>query len=981
MNESRAFECIRHRKFIGPPVEGMHPVKVASQAGCERLCTLKIDCQGFVYNLYRNCYLKSDPLGELRVDNPIHQTVSCRMTSRSRCTMENISSAMPPGSKALRKYIRLVYGRGAGWQAAPSWNWSHIDYIHFNYLPGALRRLCSWKLDRPERQGDVFHKTDFGGLFSPPESLWHYRHEKLCTGDEASKGGARGPPRVLDGTWREVSHVYVKHSLERKAVYMYAARGSGLWYYTGKTIIVSDHYDLALHVNMKAVYERLDAQAGRGRGGPEGVSVACFDILRRQGFHTVIFDKHVDWASADMTESGKCVHSFYVTEIINIRQSPVVRSCPPEPVQFYARGWNGSESCHCVANTPNTWTTNHIHDARSVWPYAWVQCADSRVPTARMQKASDRQGDRTVCASDDGGTCYSHEGVERAGNALHPATCKEMFVESASPLYSAQQQRWGTQPFVLRRAAGRGPTCLRDPHLWRQLVQAIESESQPAACSRDWNPGVKISHHRPKGVEPLVGYDSALLAFCTPSERALAISTSCMGCSHSGISAKCAAAGFNVLRLTDGWTMCLNAIWLVCALRGWLPGQHREGNAGRITFATAPAAIDGGSLTTSSVYAGRQDAWPCRSHSNGKVECDGSRYPVGDVTLTEMCLIARFCRNGDSIFGLQRNGTFTCDFDAHAARTILQSPIQKEATHLAQSWWMDYTQHHPDSLARAHGQGPWLWPGGHAGIALPHCRRVEILHIPKASGQALLSALDQARAPFCYTETWCDRGGLRRIGGSQGCGCKPCSESELETIGVHERRFGAGEGSFGRGNPHTLYLSIIREPTSWLKSLVAHTCREEPSLRECHSGRIDEWYQGPHHEHSPLHRFFGFVTWYHTLDLQSHLLEGIFAARNWMICTLEQRDTIISVLEVVLGRALPRKLVADAHAFKALPVNFTSDLSAGRYSHLYHADAALYAHVARSGGCIYRMRNLWQRQLSKLLTTLPSLHANVTIAN
>jgi hypothetical protein len=242
-----------------------------------------------------------------------------------------------------------------------------------------------------------------------------------------------------------------------------------------------------------------------------------------------------------------------------------------------------------------------------------------------------------------------------------------------------------------------------------------------------------------------------------------------------------------------------------------------------------------------------------------------------------------------------------------------------------------------------------------------------MIHIPKTSGQAVLSALDEARAPFCYTETWCAQGGLARNGGKQGCGCKPCSEpSGLETIGVHERRFGAGEGSFGGGNPHTLYLSIVREPTSFLKSLVSHTCREEPTMRQCHTGQIDDWYREPHHRHFPHHRFFGFVDWFHTPDLQSHLLDGIFAAQNWVICTLEHRSTILDVLEVAANRSLSRTVV-DAHPSKGVPPNFTSYLDAGRFAHLYHVDAALYAHISRSGGCIHRLGDDWRQELRQVM--------------
>ena len=317
-------QCMKDTMLNGPGIDGMHPVKVASNAECANLCGLKSTCEGWVYNRYRNCYLKRQPIGHFAADDPLHGSVSCRVLQRPLCTLRNIRAAMPVGSRALRKYVRSVYGRGAWKHAVHSWNWSQIEYIHFRHLPLSLRTSCSWRISQPKQRGEIFRKDDFAALYSPPNSLWQYQHERLCTGDEASKGGPRTAPLVLaEGSWREVTHVYIKHSLERKAVYHYSARGSGLWYHTGKTLVVSDHYDLALYTNMTTAYDRLDASHGRGRGGPEGVSASCFNILRRRGFHTVIFDHHVDWAKADMTETGRCVHSYYVTEIINIRHEMV----------------------------------------------------------------------------------------------------------------------------------------------------------------------------------------------------------------------------------------------------------------------------------------------------------------------------------------------------------------------------------------------------------------------------------------------------------------------------------------------------------------------------------------------------------------------------------------------------------------------------------------------------------------------------------
>jgi len=181
--------------------------------------------------------------------------------------------------------------------------------------------------------------------------------------------------------------VYVKHVLERTAIYHYAARGSGLWYFTGKTLVVSDHFDLAQCTGHEPLFHRMNAQHGRGRGGPEGTLKLVFGILRRQGFESVILANHVDWAQHDMAESGKCQRSLYVTEIVNIRHSwaplGVNRSCPPQPSTAYAYGWiSARKPCRCVKNTPVDRATDHFRDGRALWPYAWVECEQSSASLA-----------------------------------------------------------------------------------------------------------------------------------------------------------------------------------------------------------------------------------------------------------------------------------------------------------------------------------------------------------------------------------------------------------------------------------------------------------------------------------------------------------------------------------------------------------------------------------------------------------------------
>ena len=43
-----------------------------------------------------------------------------------------------------------------------------------------------------------------------------------------------------------------------------------------------------------------------------------------------------------------------------------------------------------------------------------------------------------------------------------------------------------------------------------------------------------------------------------------------------GIAAGCAQTNLNIMRVAQGWSMCMNLEWLLCATRGLLPGMGDE---------------------------------------------------------------------------------------------------------------------------------------------------------------------------------------------------------------------------------------------------------------------------------------------------------------------------------------------------------------------------------------------------------------------
>jgi hypothetical protein len=270
------------------------------------------------------------------------------------------------------------------------------------------------------------------------------------------------------------------------------------------------------------------------------------------------------------------------------------------------------------------------------------------------------------------------------------------------------------------------------------------------------------------------------------------------------------------------------------------------------------------------------------------------------------------------------------------------------------------------------------WPFGRADEILPHCRHVEIVHTPKTSGISLMADLVSMNASFCYTETNCYFGGLANhsVPTRQRCGCLTCNAGwkRKEFIGVHERQFGGA----GRANPTTLYLAMLREPSSWFQSSLLEACSNPPpwrnrSLDECVSGNFTNWFRpGVPWQERPL------VNWYNTPDYQSRMIDGIFGAPNYVVCVMNKRHLLRRVLATVMRRPFYsmswlNKKSAKAYHLKAL--NWSD------YKHLYKKDATLYAQLkATPTGCFARLAPRWKR-LWPLKPLLGSAFRNVTPAS
>ena len=256
-------------------------------------------------------------------------------TSTTVCTLANISEALPPGSSALRFYLGRVYGNSTlPGNAEATWSWARVQFVWSQHLPRELNEHCVWSRG-PTGRGSVFHLSAHGSAteasrtplpqYAPAGALWVYNYDEIALMGRSrahlSSSGTTSMPRLRDPRlphhdtagderddglssndgeyserWVEVTHVFVRDQREKHGMFMYAARGSGLWYFTGKTrVLVSDGDGprtqggraASRYLHAAAAAAASDDSAHRRGGADAGASVeeACVRQVRREPPH------------------------------------------------------------------------------------------------------------------------------------------------------------------------------------------------------------------------------------------------------------------------------------------------------------------------------------------------------------------------------------------------------------------------------------------------------------------------------------------------------------------------------------------------------------------------------------------------------------------------------------------------------------------------------------------------------------------------
>ena len=260
------------------------------------------------------------------------------MWNATFCDVSRIARVLTPNSLALKMYLDRVYGDAQCNHIAMqrSWHWETVEFIWLQYLPANIFAECSFA-GIAHGPGSLFHSPhSTSNAWAINGALW--ANGALSAGEPHDWGGPRHPPRILSSRWVEVTHRSFPRGgqLERQALWLYHANGSGLWYRTGPTFSVSDVADLGIWLrtadNNSYSWRKSDVLEKATR------------LLRLRGYETIEFRFHVD-----MMEP-----TAYKHELLGLRapyplRPGQVETCPPDMTM--RRGWGGrEESCVCEAS-------------------------------------------------------------------------------------------------------------------------------------------------------------------------------------------------------------------------------------------------------------------------------------------------------------------------------------------------------------------------------------------------------------------------------------------------------------------------------------------------------------------------------------------------------------------------------------------------------------------------------------------------------
>ena len=222
---------------------------------------------------------------------------------------------------ANANYTRLVYGTN---ETPADFDWRRLDIVYAPLLK-KVNMTCLLSTEgvyRRDVQGATF--VDY------PERT------KIPNGAAINRGGLRlnfsQPAPVRTWPWVEVMHSpsYGVSSMGHGNLWMYLARGSGLWFRPGRVLVLSDVWDLAEFLNLTTIYNpRLPST--------KAVLMDRATGLLRGFVDSIAFTSHID---------GGCCHRMVMSELVSLHNFS--HHCPVSPLM--RRGWPPElRECRCEA--------------------------------------------------------------------------------------------------------------------------------------------------------------------------------------------------------------------------------------------------------------------------------------------------------------------------------------------------------------------------------------------------------------------------------------------------------------------------------------------------------------------------------------------------------------------------------------------------------------------------------------------------------
>ena len=297
-----------------------------------------------------------------------------------------------------QNYLAKLYGSLNVHRAASNWSWPSADVIWLDKLDPSVADCLMH-----HRTPGVWTVHEATGFYAPPIGskmeypvVWQYRPELACEGQAAEHGGERSLPTESNGSWIEVFRYQWLDSHESTrddTTWMYRARGSGVWYWTGRTLLFHDTVDLQYYM-----LRRFSHIAASGVSIPKNkrklIKVAA--KLLKPEFQTIVFSKHVDRGfqhnhRCSGPKRGWDANYFSVYEVLAIQKIPSPKAfsvcfrndrCASLGVRLKA-GWfdggdtNQSWNWPCVQD-PLTRNAN-LGKPDAKWHYLTVRCQSEPV--------------------------------------------------------------------------------------------------------------------------------------------------------------------------------------------------------------------------------------------------------------------------------------------------------------------------------------------------------------------------------------------------------------------------------------------------------------------------------------------------------------------------------------------------------------------------------------------------------------------------